>query len=92
MNRLELAEALVAFGVNRRNYSVYGGFPDDAVCLDVLPMGKWVVYYSERGSRFDVVEFDNESSACTYMFELLVREPSVLMSDPAEAASSADNE
>lgn len=92
MNRHELGAALVAAGVNPRNFSVYGGLPSDAICLDTLPTGRWVVYYSERGSRFDVIEFDTESSACAYLFGLLVREPSVQRIEPLEDRLFAEDE
>lgn len=92
MNRQELGDALLAAGVNPQNFSVYGGLPNDAVCMDALPMGRWVVYYSERGSRFDVVEFDTESSACEHLYGLLVREPSVQRIEPLEGRRFAEDE
>jgi hypothetical protein len=92
VNRQELDAALLAAGVNPRNFSLYGGLPNDAVCLDTLPMGQWVVYYSERGSRFDVVEFDTENSACAYLFGLLAREPSVQRIDSVEDRPYAEDE
>jgi hypothetical protein len=92
VNRKQLDAALLAAGVNPRNFSLTGGLPNDAVCLDTLPLGRWVVYYSERGSRFDVVEFDTESAACAYLLGLLVREPSVQRIDPVEDRPHAEDE
>ena len=81
MNRAILRAALERARVNPRNYSLEGGLPNDAVCLEARPDGRWAVYYSERGSQFDYVEFSSEEAACSYMLGLLVSEPSARLPD-----------
>jgi len=79
MTRAELAAALRQGRVNPAVYSLDGGLPNDAYCLDDAGGGRWVVYYSERGSRFDERMFDQESEACQYLLDTLLNEPSALL-------------
>ncbi len=39
-------------------------FPNEAFCIRLNRDGKWEVYYSERGNKNDLKEFENESVAC----------------------------
>ena len=65
----ELKKQLDAIGVPDDLYSLLiGGFPNEALCLIKNEDG-WEVYYSERGQKSDVQQFENESEACEYLFE-----------------------
>ena len=67
----ELKKQLDAIGVPDDLYSLLiGGFPNEALCLIKNEDG-WEVYYSERGQKSDVQQFENESEACEYLFEEL---------------------
>ena len=92
MNRGALRDVLLHAGVPQRQFSLEGGLPNDAICLDSLPGGKWVVYYSERGSRFDIVEFESEGAACAYMLELLVPQPRAQSIEPLDERPHAEDE
>jgi hypothetical protein len=58
---LDLSKELKALGIPDAYYSI--GHPhDERTCL-VLSDGKWLVYYSERGSLGGLREFDNYDDA-----------------------------
>jgi hypothetical protein len=76
MNRAELAIALDHARINPRRYSLEGGLPNDAYCLDFDHV-HWLAYYSERGRRFSERSFTTEDAACRYLLEVLIDEPSV---------------
>ena len=63
MNKDELKRTLDAEGFNPSVYSLEGGLPNDRLCLS-HEQGRWCVYYTERGERFDEQWFDSESDAC----------------------------
>ena len=44
----------------------------DILCISVNN-NKWEVYYTERGSKFDVKEFDSETGACEYFFNTCIK-------------------
>lgn len=54
-------------------YCLQGGLPSDQYCI-----GKegeaWQVYYSERGSKIGLVQFDSESEACQYFQDLMIED------------------
>lgn len=79
MTRVELAVALAGAGVNPAVYSLEGGLPNDTYCIDRAGGSRWVVYYSERGSKFNERFFNDESGACHYLLQTLVGEPSALL-------------
>ncbi len=90
MNKESLRSALVMAKVDPRDYSLDGGLPNDAFCLDTWPEGRWTVYYSERGSRFEVRVFDDESAACRHLLHLLQDEPSIpFIAQPKAEANEA---
>ena len=67
----ELKKRLDEIGVPDDLYSLLiGGFPNEAYCLIKNEDG-WEVYYSERGQKSDVQQFENESEACEYLLEEL---------------------
>lgn len=70
MTLVELETALADSGVPQAAYSLVGGLPNEAYCLEQLPDG-WRVYYSERGSRTGVKCFGTEDEACDYFFRLV---------------------
>ena len=70
MNRIELREVLTAEGIRSDAYSLEGGLYEDRLCIDEQ-YGAWVVYYVERGKRWNERRFDTEDEACRYLLELL---------------------
>jgi hypothetical protein len=52
MNHAELELKLMERGVPKDAYSLSGGLPNEAYCLDHA-VDKWQVYYSERDRRAD---------------------------------------
>lgn len=65
MTKAELAAKLIEIGVPKGDYSLSGGLPNEAYCLEHSG-GKWRVYYSERGERTGLKVFDSEEEACDY--------------------------
>lgn len=76
MNRVELIEKLKNAGVKSQYYSLYGKIVNDAFILEQT-VGKWNVYYFERGSKDMEQSFESESDACNYIYNILKDEPSV---------------
>jgi hypothetical protein len=74
MTLTELEAKLSAHGVRKDDYSLAGGLPTEALCIDRAD-GKWRVYYSERGSRSVLGTFDSEQEACDYFFEQATWKP-----------------
>ncbi len=67
----EIKKRFNEIGVPDDLYSLLiGGFPNEAYCLIKNEDG-WEVYYSERGQKSDVQQFENESEACEYLLEEL---------------------
>ena len=66
MKKDELRSALIKKGISRSYYSLEGGLPNEKLCLD-YENSKWVVYYSERGIKTGIQNFDNEDDACDYL-------------------------
>jgi len=70
MNRNDLKAELELEGVEPRWYVLDGSkFPGDQDALSREPDGRWVVYFSERGTRLSLVSFDSESDACEHMLD-----------------------
>ncbi len=74
MKRIELEQLLKNEKFNPNVYSLDGGLPNDRLCLSV-GAGKWCVYYSERGSRFDELYFNSEDEACEELLRRLQELP-----------------
>jgi hypothetical protein len=72
MTLAELESRLAASNVPRDCYCLTGGLPNEASCIDKSD-GKWQVYYSERGGRSGLKDFDNEHDACNYFFDSLMK-------------------
>lgn len=72
MDRKQLELALVAEGFPPDAYVMHGSDRHDT--LNIEQQGsKFVVYYSERGSRSDEHEFHSEADACDYFLESMRR-------------------
>lgn len=63
MNRKQLENLLLANGVHRELYSLNGGLPNEAYCIE-KENERWQVYYSERGIKTNIGYFANEEDAC----------------------------
>ena len=63
MTKQELLEKLIKKNVPKDLYSLDGGLPNEAYCLEKTDDG-WQTYYSERGCKTGVKKFSNESDAC----------------------------
>ena len=74
MNRDMLKALLHREGVDPSAYSLEGGMPFEAYVLEQRPTA-WVVFYSERGIRTGEVEFATEDEACSYLLDLVLRDP-----------------
>jgi hypothetical protein len=54
-----------------------------AICLKTISTislavgGVWQVYYSERGHKWDYREFNSESDACEYLWNLLEKDETI---------------
>lgn len=72
MNVIELGVKLNEVGVHGDVYSLSGGLPNERHVLG-CENGKWEVYYSERGMKSNLRQFENEGGACQYMLDLLIR-------------------
>jgi hypothetical protein len=70
MNKNELQNLLNKEGFNPRTYSLDGGLPNDKLCLSAED-GRWCVYYTEKGVRFDEQWFDSEDKACEQFLQEL---------------------
>lgn len=70
MNKEELAERLKKENVPSDWYSLNGGLPSEAYCLD-YNNNQWETYYSERGKKDPLKSFDNEAEACTFLYHTI---------------------
>ncbi|ARI79794.1 MULTISPECIES: hypothetical protein [Microcystis] len=68
MTKQTLLQKLLEHNVPQDLYSLEGGLPNEAYCLDFVN-GGWETYYSERGIKTGLKHFDDESSACSYFLE-----------------------
>ena len=72
MNVSELEKELKALGVPSDYYSILlGGTPNECLCLVKTNSETWQVYYSERGEKNGIREFETEQDACLYMLKKL---------------------
>lgn len=67
----DLQNQLDFYKVPKDAYSLRGGLPNEAFCIDFRD-GQWEVYYSERGSKTGLVSFKMEEEACAYFFEWII--------------------
>ena len=72
MDRKQLELTLAAEGFSPDSYVMHGSDRNDT--LNIEQQGsKFVVYYTERGSRSDEHEFLSEADACDYFLESMRR-------------------
>lgn len=67
MNKIELSKKLESEKISKSLYSLDGGLPNEKLCLDYFNE-KWIVYYSEKGCRTGLTEFNNEDDACLFIY------------------------
>jgi hypothetical protein len=71
MTKNELKMQLIKDQVPEEVYSLNGGRPNEAYCLNYFN-GKWETYYSERGIKSEKEEFMAEDEACNYFYKWLI--------------------
>lgn len=71
MNKKKLQRELNSKKISLDMYSLDGGLPNEAYCLNKVG-NKWEVYYSERGLKTNLKTFDSEEKACDYIYRILV--------------------
>jgi len=70
--RDELAARLIELGVADGSYFLYG-MREECHCLDQKPLGRWVVFFGERGGHSSERVFEDEGDACAQLFKRLQR-------------------
>lgn len=74
MNRQSVKKALMKAGVPVDIYHLGGkGRKDQKLCIEETPRG-WLVYYSERGKKFDLSVYDSKEKACRELYRRLAEE------------------
>lgn len=72
MTAIELECKLRELGVPNDLYSIMGGgLPNEQLCI--VKDGSWQVYYSERGQKAGLREFETETDACEYFLRKIKR-------------------
>lgn len=72
MNKYQLERILEDEGIPSYLYNLYDtGRHDERLCLEKTKNGMWQVYFSERGRKTSVVEFNSEDEACKYILKEL---------------------
>ena len=73
LNRKTLKDKLDMLIILPQYYNIEDkGDTHDKTCCRLLN-NKWTVYYSERGMKFDVLEFDTEDGACREVLRRLLK-------------------
>ena len=68
----ELEEYLNEIGIKKDLYSIMkGGLPNERLCI--VKEDAWQVYYSERGRKSGIKNFNSESEACEYFINKIKR-------------------
>jgi hypothetical protein len=70
----ELKQILEAEKFRPDMYSLTGGLPNEAHCIEDRGY-EWAVYYSERGERSEERIFPNESEACEFFLRRIQSDP-----------------
>ena len=71
MKKQQLEQRLSNKNIPIHFYSLKGGLPNEALCLNENN-GKWEVYYSERGIKTGLKTFQSEEDACDYFYDDLL--------------------
>lgn len=72
MTMNELKTQLMKSHVPEDVYSLIGGKPNEAYCLNHCS-GRWEAYYSERGIKSNKKEFITEDEACNYFYNWITQ-------------------
>ena len=70
MQKRELQQRLITEEIPKNWYWLNGGFPNEALCLNIQG-GLWEVYYSEKGLKTSLKQFESEEDACEYFYNLI---------------------
>ena len=70
MDTGDLRVELDRLGIDPSRYSLKGGRPDQGFAMK-REGRKWIVYYSERGGRYDIEKFTTEDAACRWLISRL---------------------
>ncbi|WP_346895543.1 hypothetical protein [Clostridium sp. UBA7503] len=73
MNKKKLHEIILERKIPRDMYSLDGGFPNEAYCLN-KEKDQWEVYYSERGIKSQLKRYGTEEEACKALLTILIGE------------------
>jgi hypothetical protein len=79
MNTQELNKKLDDAKINPQYYSLNGfegGIYNDRIILE-KEGAHWLVYYTERGNKYDIHVFNTEDEACLFLFNWINRDPSI---------------
>lgn len=72
MNKQQLGKVLLINKVPKELYSLNGGLPNEAYCIE-KDDDRWQVYYSERGKKTCIGYFENEEEACDCLLNEIKR-------------------
>lgn len=75
MDILELKQLLKQWNVRSDMYEFDEEFPNESYCLR-FNGHTWETYYSERGIKTGVKNFESESEACEFFLEQVFRDKS----------------
>ncbi|PLR77050.1 hypothetical protein CU633_12610 [Bacillus sp. V3-13] len=67
----ELEQKLLSNNIPKDLYSLRGGYPNEAFCINKESQ-IWEVYYSERGIKSNLKTFNSEEDACNYFYNWLI--------------------
>lgn len=77
MNLQELESKLKEAKIRNSFYSLSGGLPSEAFCINSTGKG-WEVYYSEHGEKTNLRTFNTESEACEYFYKYITSDRVVM--------------
>ena len=78
MKLKDLKTKLEKSGVASHWYSLSGGLPNEAFCINHISQNNWEVYYSERGQKSALGIFEDEYYACLYFWNLIMSDTAVI--------------
>ena len=89
MNREELKEVLDKEKIDPHYYSLDGlaGGPYDNVMILEKEGSRWLVYYYERGEKWDIHVFETEDEACKLLLQRILRYPDTRIWEDPERSS-----
>ena len=78
-NRKILKKILDLVNASEGAYSLRGGLPNEALCIE-SDNDNWFVYYSERGGKTNPIQFPTEKAACSYFLNLYLETRNIKLS------------